>query len=67
MSKMWKQCQISLSWAPKSMWTVTAVTKFKKCLLLRRIAMSNLDSVLKSRDKVQGEKTAFRIGENNSK
>ena len=49
------------------MWTVTAVTKFKKRLLFWRIAMSNLDSVLKSRDKVQGEKTAFRMGENNSK
>ena len=32
------------------MWTVTAVTKFKKRLLLGRIAMSNLESVLKSRD-----------------
>ena len=27
MGKMWKQCQISFSWAPKSMQTVTAVTK----------------------------------------
>ena len=26
---MWKQCQISFSWAPKSMWTVTAATKLK--------------------------------------
>ena len=41
--------------------------KIKRCLLLGKIAVSNLDSVLKSRDKVQGEKTAFRIGENNSK
>ena len=32
------------------MWIVTAVTKFKKRLLLGRIAMSNLESVLKSRD-----------------
>ena len=27
--KQWKQCQISFSWAPKSMWTVTAATKLK--------------------------------------
>ena len=26
---MWKQCQISFSWAPKSMWMVTAATKLK--------------------------------------
>ena len=47
---MWKQCQISLSWAPKSMWAVIAITKLKKHLLLGRIAKSNLDNVLKSRD-----------------
>ena len=29
---------------------VTAATKLKKSLLLKRIAMANLDSVLKSRD-----------------
>ena len=32
------------------MWTVTAATKLKDPLLLRRIAMTKLDSVLKSRD-----------------
>ena len=26
---MWKECQISFSWAPKSMWTVTSATKLK--------------------------------------
>jgi len=46
---MWKQCQISFSWAPKSLWTVTAATKLR-LLLFGRIAMTNLDSVLKSRD-----------------
>ena len=25
----WKQCQISFSWAPKSMWIVTAATKLE--------------------------------------
>ena len=29
LGKMWKQGQISLSWAPKSLWTVTAATKLK--------------------------------------
>ena len=46
--KTWKQCQISFSWPPKSMRTVTAAMKLRH-LLLGRIAMSNLDSVLKSR------------------
>ena len=41
--KMWKQCQMSFSWAPKSMQTVTAATKLRG-LLLGKIAMSNLDS-----------------------
>ena len=27
--KQWKQCQISFSWVPKSMQTVTAATKLK--------------------------------------
>ena len=27
--EMWKQCQISFSWTPKSLWTVTAATKLK--------------------------------------
>ena len=30
--------------------TVTTATKLKKCLLLGRKAMKNLDSILKSRD-----------------
>ena len=36
------------SWAPKSLWTVTAAIKLN--LLVGRKAMTNLDSVLKSRD-----------------
>ena len=36
--------------APKSLQMVTAAMKFKRCLLLRRKAMTNLDSILKSRD-----------------
>ena len=36
--------------APKSLQMVTAAMKFKRCLLLRRKAMTKLDSVFKSRD-----------------
>ena len=35
--------------SPKSLWTVTAALKLKDTLLLRRKAMTNLDSVLKSK------------------
>ena len=37
-------------WAPKSLQMVTGAMKFKKHSLLGRKAMTNLDSVLKSRD-----------------
>ena len=46
MGKQWKQCQTLFFWAPKSQQMVTAAMKF---LLLRRKAMTNLDSKLKSR------------------
>ena len=36
------------SWAPKSLWTVTAAIKLH--LLVGRKAMTNLDSILKCRD-----------------
>ena len=36
--------------APKSLQMVTAAMKFKRCFLLGRKAMINLDSILKSRD-----------------
>ena len=42
MGKRWKQWQILFSWAPKSLWMVTATMKLK--------AMTNLDSLLKSKD-----------------
>ena len=45
-----EKCQISFSWVPKSLWTVTRNHKIKTCLLLGRKAMTNLDSILKSRD-----------------
>ena len=46
---MWKQWQILFCWAPKSLWMVTAATKWKRHLLLGRKAMPNIDSTLKSR------------------
>ena len=50
MGKQWKQCQTLFFGAPKSLQMVTAAMKLKKHLLLGRKAMTNLDSVLKSRD-----------------
>ena len=47
--KQWTQWQTLFSWAPKSLQRVTAAMKLR-CLLLGRKAMTNLDSILKSRD-----------------
>ena len=51
MRKQWKQSQ-TLSWgAPKSLQMVIAAMKLiKRCLFLGRKVMTNLDSILKSRD-----------------
>ena len=49
MGKQWKQCQTLFSWAPKSLWTVTAVMKLRHLLLGRKL-MTNLDNILKNRD-----------------
>ena len=50
MGKQWKQW-LTLFWgAPKSLQTVIAAMKFKDALLLGRKVMTNLDSILKSRD-----------------
>ena len=32
----WKQWQVLLSWAPKSLWTVTAAMKLRRLLLGRK-------------------------------
>ena len=48
MEKKGRQQQILFSWAPKSQQMVTAA--LKRHLLLERKAMTNLDSVLESRD-----------------
>ena len=49
MGKQWKQCQTLFFWAPKSLQMVIAAMKLK-CLLLGRKVMTNLDSILKSKD-----------------
>ena len=49
MGKQWEKWHILFSWAQKSLWMVTAAMKLRH-LLLGRKAMTNLDSVLKSRD-----------------
>ena len=50
MGKQWKQWETLVSWAPKSLQMVTAAMKLKECLLLGTKAMTNLNSVLKSKD-----------------
>ena len=49
MGKQRKQWQTLFSWAPKSLWMVTAAMKLRH-LLLGRKAMTNLDNILKIRD-----------------
>ena len=39
-----------LFWAPKSLQMVIAAMKLKRCLLLGRKVMTNLDSIVNSRD-----------------
>ena len=50
MGKQWKQCQTLFFWAPKSLQMVTCGHEIKRRLLLGRKVMTNLDSILKSRD-----------------
>ena len=47
---MGKQCQTLFWGAPKSLQMVTAAMKLKDALVLERKVMTNLDSILKSRD-----------------
>ena len=49
-TKKWIQWQILFSWVPKSLRMVTASQEIKSGLFLGRKAMTNQDSVLKSRD-----------------
>ena len=50
MGKQWKQWQALFSWAPKSLQNGDWTHEIKRHLLLGRKAMTNLDSLLKSRD-----------------
>ena len=50
MGKQWKQCQTLFLGVQKSLQMVTAAMKLKRSLLLGRKAMTNLDSILESRD-----------------
>ena len=50
MGKQWKPCPTLFFGAPKSVQMVIAAMKLKKRLLLGRKVMTNLDSILKSRD-----------------
>ena len=47
---MGKQCQTLFFWAPKSLRDGDYSHEIKRCLLLGRIVMTNLNSILKSRD-----------------
>ena len=49
MGKQQKQCQTLFFWALKSLQMVTGSHEIKRCLLLGRKVMTNLDSILKSR------------------
>ena len=44
------KCQTLFLGAPKSLQMVIAAMKFKRCLLLGKTVMTNLDSIFKSRD-----------------
>ena len=50
--KQWKQWLTLFFGAPKSLQMVTAAMKLKDALLLGRKIMTNLDSILKSRDMI---------------
>ena len=50
MGKQWKQCQTLFWGAPESLQMVTADFEIKRHLLLGRKVMTNLDSILKSKD-----------------
>ena len=50
MGEIWKQCHISFSWSPKINADGDCSHEIRRHLLLGRIAMANIDSVLKSKD-----------------
>ena len=50
MGKLWKLWKTLFSWAPKSLWMVTAAMKLKDTCSLGKKAMMKLQCILKSRD-----------------
>ena len=50
MGKQWKQLETLFSWAPKSLHNGGYSLEIKRRLILGRKTMTNLDSILKSRD-----------------
>ena len=50
MGKQWKRCQTLFLGAPKSLQMVIAAMKFKDAYSLQGKVMTNLDSILNSRD-----------------
>ena len=50
MEKQWKQWETLFFWAQKSLHMIDCSHEIKRCLLLGRKVMTNLDSILKSRD-----------------
>ena len=50
MEKQWKQYETLILWAPKITVDGGYSHEIKRCLLLGRKIMTNLDSILKSRD-----------------
>ena len=50
MANRWGNSDRLFSWAPKSLTMMTASHEVKRCLLLGRKAIINLDSILRSRD-----------------
>ena len=50
MGKQWKQWLTLFFWAPKSLPMCDCSHEIKRCLLLGRKVMTNLDSILESRD-----------------
>ena len=58
---MWKQWQILFSWAPKSLWTVTASMKLRH-LFFGRKATTDIDNVLKSNSTILVTKVCVAKG-----
>ena len=62
MGEKWEQQQILFSWAPKSLRTVTAAMKLKDTCSLKEKLMTNLDSILKSRDNLHHLRSSYFEG-----